>query len=141
MLRKLWGLITQLWACQIGAQNYTVGDLLKTGDKVSGTVVFDEVDDGDSGTADTIDWTLSPKHKSKLTDNVTFTFTEPKGAANLVIKLVQDSTGSRIVTWPSDVNWPGGTAPTLSTAADSEDVISFYYDGAAFYGQSALAFS
>lgn len=141
MLRKLWGLITLLWESQIGAQNYTVGDLLTTGNRVAGTVVFDEIDDGNSGTTDTIDWTAGPKHKSTLTDNVTFTFTDPDGATNVILILVQDGTGSRLVTWPSTVKWGGGSAPTLTTTANAVDIISFYFDGTNYHGQDSLNFS
>lgn len=101
-----------------------------------------EVDNGNSGAADTIDWTAGNKQKSTLTDNCTFTFSpEPSGPCNLVLKLIQDATGSRTVTWPADVKWPGGTAPTLTTAASSVDIITFYYDGTDFYGNSSLNFS
>ena len=106
------------------------------------TAHFDaEVDNGNSGTADTIDWTAGNKQRSTLTGNVTFTFTEPNGPCNLIFKLVQDATGSRTATFPADVNWPGGTAPTLTTTANAIDIVSFYYDGTDFYGQAALNFS
>lgn len=40
--------------------------------------VFDsEVDDGNSGAADTIDWSAGNVHKSTMTDNCTYTFTAP----------------------------------------------------------------
>lgn len=42
-----------------------------------------------------------------------------------VLWLIQDSTGSRIPTWGSYWNFAGGTAPTLSTAGGSVDVIPF----------------
>ena len=106
------------------------------------TVYFaSEVDNGDSGAADTIDWTAGNKQKSTLTGNCTFTFSpEPSGPSNLTLKLKQDDTGSRTVTWPGDVKWAGGAAPTLSTGANDVDIISFYYDGTDFYGQAALDF-
>lgn len=99
-----------------------------------------EVDDGNSSTADTIDWTTGPYHKSTMTGNCTYTFTAPSGPARLQLKLVQDATGSRTATWPAAVKWPGGTAPTLSTAATSIDIITFYYDGTSYYGVEALDF-
>ena len=105
------------------------------------TAYFTETDNGNSGTADTIDWTLSNKQKSTLTGNCTFTFTAPPGPCNLILKLVQDATGSRTVTWPAAVKWSGGTAPTLTTTASKIDIISFYYDGTNYYGQSALNFT
>lgn len=104
-------------------------------------VYFTEHDDGNSSTADTIDWTTSNKHKSTLTGNCTFTFTAPNGPCNLVLKLVQDATGSRTVTWPAAVHWSGGTAPTLTTTASKVDIITFYYDGTTYFGAYSLNFT
>jgi len=108
---------------------------------ISGDVTFTETDDGNSSTADTIDWGASLKHKSTLTGNCTYTFTAPTGPCNLLLKVIQDATGSRTATWPASVKWAGGAAPTLSTAASAIDIISFYYDGTNYYGQAGLAFS
>lgn len=102
------------------------------------TAYFTETDNGNSSTADTIDWTLSNKQKSTLTGNCTFTFTAPPGPCNLVLKLVQDGTGSRTVTWPAAVHWSGGTAPTLTTTASRVDIIAFYYDGSTYFGTYTL---
>jgi len=41
------------------------------------------------------------------------------------IFLIQDSTGSRTITWGSYFDWAGGTAPTLSTAASSVDRLDY----------------
>jgi hypothetical protein len=38
--------------------------------------------------------------------------------------LKQDATGSRLVSWPAAFLWPGGTPPTLSTAANAVDVVT-----------------
>lgn len=105
------------------------------------TAYFTETDNGNSSTSDTIDWTVSNKQKSTLTGNCTFTFTAPPGPCNLVLKLVQDGTGSRTVTWPAAVKWPGGVAPTLTTTASRVDVITFYYDGTNYLGASSLNYS
>lgn len=69
-----------------------------------------------------------------MTANCTYTFTAPAGPANLSLKLIQDATGSRTATWPATVKWAGGTAPTLTTTANAEDLITFYYDGTNYYG-------
>lgn len=105
------------------------------------TAYFTETDNGNSGTADTIDWTVSNKQKSTLTGNCTFTFTAPPGPCSLILKLVQDGTGSRTVTWPAAVHWSGGTAPTLTTTASKVDIISFYYDGSTYFGTSSLNYT
>lgn len=111
-------------------------------DVTSGTLTFNEVDDGNSSTADTIDWTAGPKHKSTLTGDCTYTFTAPAGPTNLMLTVIQDGTGGRTATWPGTVKWPrGGGAPTLSTAADAVDLIGFYWNGTAYYGESSLNYS
>lgn len=105
------------------------------------SVYFDaEYDDGNSSTADTIDWRLGNHHKSTLTGNCTYTFTAPAGATTITLKLVQDATGSRTATWPATVKWPGGTAPTLTTTASAVDFISCYYDGTNYYCSEGLDF-
>lgn len=105
------------------------------------TAYFTETDNGNSSTADTIDWTLSNKQKSTLTGNCTFTFTAPPGPCSLILKLVQDGTGSRTVTWPAAVHWSGGSAPTLTTTASKVDIITFYYDGGTYFGNYSLNFT
>lgn len=37
----------------------------------------------------------------------------------------QDGTGSRTVTWWSNIKWPDGVEPTLSTVANEVDVFGF----------------
>jgi hypothetical protein len=37
--------------------------------------------------------------------------------------VVQGTGGGRTITWPASVKWPGGTAPTLSTAVGARDLI------------------
>ena len=95
-------------------------------------------------TTTTVDWKLS--NKASMTfgaGNIgTFAFTNPSNPCNLVLKLVQDGTGGRVVTaWDADIKWPSGNSPTLSTGANAIDVISFYWDGQNYLGQSSLNFS
>lgn len=104
----------------------------------SKTAYFVEFDNGNSGTSDTIDWTQGNKQKSTLTGNCTFTFTAPPGPCTLVLKLVQDGTGSRTATWPAAVHWPGGVAPTLTTTAGRVDIITLYWDGTTYFGNYSL---
>lgn len=98
------------------------------------TVYYDEeYNNGDSGASKTIDWGNGNKQKITLTANSTLTFTNPSGPCNIVLKVVQDGTGSRTVTWDGDVKWSGG-APTLSTGAGDIDILTFYFDGTNYYG-------
>ena len=90
----------------------------------------------------TIDWKLGNKFYFTFgAQNDTFTFTAPSNPCNLILVLKQDGAGSRLATWPGTVLWPAGNAPTLSTGANDVDIVSFYYDGTSYHGNSSLDFS
>lgn len=74
-----------------------------------------------------------------LNSACSFTFSNPTGSGatcSFTLILTQDATGSRTVSWPAEVNWASGTAPTLTTTAGAIDVLNFFtYDGGAtWYG-------
>lgn len=92
-----------------------------------------EVDDGNSSTADTIDWSTGSAHKSTLTGNCTYTFSNPETGGSYVLRVLTGS-GGFTATWPSSVKWAGGTGPTITTTASRMDLINFYYDGTNYYG-------
>lgn len=71
------------------------------------------------------------------TGNLTATFSNPNAGASYVLTLIQGPTG-RTYTWPADVKWPGGTAPTITATNDAVDVISCYYTGT-IYACSSIA--
>ena len=98
----------------------------------------EEVDNGESGATATIDWTAGNIQGVTLTDDCTFTFTAPAGPANLVLRLVQDGTGSHNPVWPATVKWPAGTEPTWTATAWGVDVVAFYCDGTNYYGSASL---
>lgn len=90
----------------------------------------------------TIDWKLGNKMYFTFgAFNETFTFTAPSNPCNLVLVLKQDGVGSRTATWPATVMWPGGTAPTLTTAAAGVDIVSMYWDGTNYHAVASLAFA
>lgn len=69
--------------------------------------------------------------------NATLTFSNaPKAGTLVIVTIIQDGTGSRTITWPASVKWPGGTAPTLTTTASKRDVFSFVWDGSNYYAVS-----
>ncbi len=117
-----------------------------TGDKVRpDAVAFPaEFDNGnETGTFD-LDWNAGQKQRATLTGNITtlnITDLDVGGAAALVLVLVQDATGSRTVAWPSQVLWPGGVAPTLSTGNGDVDLIAFHWDGTNYLGSFGLNYS
>ena len=58
--------------------------------------------------------------------NTTMTANNQKIGQTGAIFMVQDGTGSRTAAWHADYKWAGGTAPTLSTAANSIDRIDYF---------------
>jgi len=45
-----------------------------------------------------------------------------------VIRVVQDSTGSRTLAYNSVFKFPGGTAPTLTTTANAVDLLAYHVE-------------
>ena len=76
-----------------------------------------------------VDWNLSQNQKVTVAGNRTLTFSNPVAGEVYSIKIKQDATGSRTITWPPAVKWAGGSAPTLTTTAGRTDLIVFLYDG------------
>jgi hypothetical protein len=85
-----------------------------------------------TGTAYTI--TDRSFHALTLTGNCTFTFPAAAAGKQFSILLKQDATGSRTITWPSAVRWPGGTAPAITATASKSDIVSFISDGSYWLG-------
>jgi hypothetical protein len=76
-----------------------------------------------------------------LSENVTYTFSNAPAsgrAFGFTLKVTQDST-ARTITWPASVDWPDGTAPTLSTGSGDVDVFVFFTTngGTTWYGFTA----
>jgi hypothetical protein len=86
------------------------------------------------------DYTVNPNTASyfnlTLTGNASFSsapffnFIRPRTAiqtraSRITMSLAQGGDGSYLVTWPSTVKWPGGSAPTLSTTVGAVDVFDF----------------
>ena len=76
-----------------------------------------------------------------LTENVTYTFSNPAASGKVSafsLKVTQDSS-ARTITWPSSVDWAAATAPTLTTTSGGVDVFVFvtYDGGTTYYGFTA----
>jgi hypothetical protein len=77
----------------------------------------------------TVDWTKGNRQSLTLSNTgVTVNFTDPPLDSSLVLVITQDATGSRTISiWDTDIKWPNGTAPTLTTTANAIDMISCLY--------------
>lgn len=72
------------------------------------------------------DVSVATMHDVTLTANCTFTFPTAAPGKSFTLRLAQDATGSRTVTWPAGTRWASATAPTLSTGAGKVDVLTFF---------------
>jgi hypothetical protein len=83
-----------------------------------------------SGTTVSVNAALSNNFKLTLDTNATLANpTNLTDGMVLNFRIKQDTTGSRTLAYGSAYKFPGGTAPTLSTAAGAVDFMSCYYDG------------
>jgi hypothetical protein len=105
-------------------------------------VVFrEEFNNGNSGTSIAINWNEGQKQTVTLNNNTTFTFVHPVGASNLLLRLVQDSTGGRTVIWPTGVLFTMGQSSPLTTTANAVDIVTFYYNNFRYYGVISFSFT
>lgn len=115
-----------------------------TGDiAITGELVADQYNESvttvtSSSEAATLDLESGNVFTHTLSENVTYTFSNPPAsgtATGFTLKIVQDSSGSGYVpSWPSSVSWASSTAPTLSTGANAVDVLVFFtHDGGTNY--------
>ncbi len=114
------------------------GELDMQAHSLGGTV---QTATGDGTT--TIDWKLGNMFDFQFgAFNEVFIFTAPTKPGTFILKLVQDSAGSRTVTWPATVKWVDGTAVVLTTTLTTgTDIITFYYNGTSYFAVQSLDFS
>jgi hypothetical protein len=93
--------------------------------------------------ATTVDCEAGNTFSHTLTENTTFTFSNPPAtgtAYTMSIEIIQDASASGYtVTWPASVDFPDATAPTLTDTASAVDVFVFstHDGGTTWYGFTA----
>jgi hypothetical protein len=99
--------------------NYIIRAILKD--------TAEEVVIANSGTTYNIDLEQGNIFVITLTANCTFTFSNPPAtgkAGGFILILIQDATGGRSTTFPT-VKWTDAVTPTLTTTANSRDILGF----------------
>jgi hypothetical protein len=90
-----------------------------------------------------IAWNLDDAQAAKVTLAGNRTLDDPTNmvtGGTYVLRVTQDATGSRTLSYGSAYKWEGGTAPTLSTAANAVDILTFTSDGTSMFGVIAKDF-
>lgn len=77
------------------------------------------------GATVTFNLSASNVHTVVLGGNRTLALSNATVGQPFIIRLTQDGTGSRTVTWFSTINWAGGSAPSLTTTINKTDVFGF----------------
>jgi hypothetical protein len=99
---------------------------------------------GSTGGSVILNWDNSNIQTLTLTDNITtLTKSNPIDGGVYTLFLTQGGTGGKTVSWGTDVEWPGGTPPTLSPAAGAIDAVSLVYIAGitGYFGNANLNFS
>jgi hypothetical protein len=100
--------------------NYDVS-WVNPGNEITSTVTS-------SAGAATINTSLATVFLHSLTENTTYTFSNPPASGTgyiITLKIVQNST-PRTITWPASVKWVAASPPTLSTGSGDVDVFAFF---------------
>lgn len=72
-------------------------------------------------------------HITMPSGNITIALSNGTAGQCFIIRILQDATGGRTVTWFTTILWAGGTAPTLTTTASKADTLGFEVTGSATY--------
>jgi len=135
------GARTNLGAAASGANTDITSLALADGDLVRPVIkdYGETLTTANTSTTYTIDLENGNTFELTLTGNCTYTFSNPPATGTMgsfTLKQIQDGTGSRTVTWPTSVDWAGGSAPTITTTAASVDFFTFVTEdgGTTWYG-------
>ena len=116
-------------ASEVFTGTYT-GDIDVTGELIVDSYNETYVAVTSSSNATTVDCEAGNAFSHTLTENTTFTFSNPPAsgtAYTFSLEIIQDASASGFtVTFPASVDWPSATAPTLTATASAKDVLVFY---------------
>ena len=89
----------------------------------------------------TVDFSLGATARITLTGNTNITLSNLTNGRVYRLVLIQDGTGSRLVSsWVTTIKWMGEAAPTLTTTASKADIITFLKANDIIYGAATLDF-
>jgi len=141
--------VTSAVQTQLDAKLETVDISSYTGDvDITGELIADSYNETyaavtSTSNATTVNCEAGNTFSHTLTENTTFTFSNPPAtgtAYSMSVEIIQDAGASGYtVTWPTSVDWPAATAPTLTATASAVDVFMFTTrdGGTTWYGFTA----
>ena len=96
-----------------------------TGEVKHTTATYQDIVTASDGATVTFDVSDGNLQTVTLGGNRTLAISNAKVGQVFMLRLVQDGTGSRTVTFFSTIKWAGGAAPTLTTTASKTDIVGF----------------
>ena len=88
-----------------------------------------------------ISWNLDNAQTAEVTLGGARTLDNPtnmQAGATYILRVEQDTTGTRTLAYGTAYKFSGGTDPVLTTAGGSIDILSFYCDGTSMLGVATL---
>lgn len=140
----------------LAATGYTVVSVWKIGSTLYGAVVngtttggdgtgvyyFDAIQEGYSalsGTTPSVDADTAGSFALTTAGNTTFTFASVTSGNSVGFTLKITAGGTHTVTWPSSVDWAGGTAPDAPASGETDVYVFYTVDGGTtWYGALAI---
>ena len=113
-----------------GVGTVACSDITSSGDikTTDGQMGAASQDLGTVGATETVDWNNGNVQYLVMDVNLTLSFSNPVSGHAYTLILKQDGSGTNSVTWPSNVAWPGGAAPTITSDANAVDVVTLIYN-------------
>jgi hypothetical protein len=90
---------------------------------------------GNAGATRTFDMATGNFFSVTIDQATTFTFSNPPGSGDFGCFVMEITNGSAfVITFPASVDWPGGTAPTLTAAGKDQLVFTTRDGGTTYFG-------
>lgn len=86
---------------------------------------YEEWEDNSDGETITLNLSNGNLHRVTLGGNRTIAFSNPVSGQTFILRVTQDGSGGRGITWPSGISWQEGSAPDQPKTADTVDVYGF----------------
>jgi len=110
-----------------------------TGEITGHTQTWDHNVGGSVSGATNVSLDTANSHSFTITAATTFSFTDVPSTGKAVFLTIELTNGGTSVTWPAEVQWAGGSAPSLT--GSGTDILTFFTrdGGTTWYGALAIS--
>lgn len=112
--------------------------ILSDAGKLQGKSSYSPLHQPTSGATITLDLNADNVHLVTLTQNATLQLTHATVGQRFAVRIAQDATGGRTLTWFPGVRWPGDIVPAVTPTAHHWDWYGFIVVGVNGYGDPLI---